>query len=304
MGWPLSQPGLHTVAQFTGRDNEQDPLQGQIQALHSEVARLQQDIQDLQIALTTTSEHGDLIEAELHQTNLKLSTEVKERQRAEATLQALLELICRERDDLEIIVQTIMEHGDVVDAQWHQKLYEETIRSMSDGLTQVPNRRRFDEHFSHQWKLMQRESCPLSIILCDIDYFKQYNDIYGHLAGDDCLRIVAKALHSKIRRPGDLMARYGGEEFVVVLPNTTADGALEVAHKLQSTIAELQIPHVHSDVSRYITLSMGIAATIPSPDQSADDLLRRADRRLYLAKQEGRNRIIYPSSTCLKESTR
>lgn len=302
MGLPLSQSGFSAVAKSTETENNQGLLQLQIQGLQAKIARLQEDIQDLQIALTTTSEHGDLIEAELYQTNLNLSAEVKQRQRAEATLQSLLELICRERDDLEIIIETIMEHGDIVDLQWHQKLYEETLRAMSDGLTQVPNRRHFDDHFSHQWKLMRREASSLSIILCDIDYFKQYNDIYGHLAGDDCLRLVAQALNKQICRPGDLLARYGGEEFVVVLPNTTTESALAIAHMLQRTIADLKIPHAYSDISPYITLSMGVATTIPSPGQSANDLLRRADQRLYLAKQEGRNRIVYPSSTFLRES--
>ncbi|OLP15897.1 GGDEF domain-containing protein [Leptolyngbya sp. 'hensonii'] len=262
--------------------------------LQRENERLRQQNYDLHLALSTTAEHGDFIEAQLHATNIQLSAEIVERKRAEVMLQTLLEIISRERDDLEIIVQTIMEHGDVVDAQWQLKLNETLRLADLDGLTQIPNRRRFDVYFDYQWRQMTRDQTPLSVILCDIDCFKQYNDAYGHLAGDDCLRQIAQALHTTLKRPSDLVARYGGEEFVAILPQTDAQGAIQVAEQMQVAIARLQIPHSQSCIAPQVTLSMGIASTIPSPLRSSGSLLDEADQRLYLAKQQGKNQIIHP----------
>lgn len=261
--------------------------------LRQEIAQLQQVNHDLHIALRTTAEHGDIIETQLYETNVKLKAEIIERQRAQATLHTLLDMLARERDDLRIVVQTIMEHGDVLDAQWHQKFSEAAYLAKSDGLTQIANRRRFDEYLDYQWQQMTREQTPLSIILCDIDCFKQYNDSFGHLAGDDCLRQVAQALALAVKRPADLVARYGGEEFAAILPHTNEAGALKVATRMQAAIARLQIPHPSSQVNDQVTLSIGVACTIPSPQQPPSYLVDEADQRLYLAKKRGRNRIVY-----------
>lgn len=265
----------------------------EVEKLRREISRLNQDIRDLQISLSTTTEHGDLIEAQLHETNLKLQAEVVERQQAEATLNALFEIISKERDDLEIIVQTIVEHGDVVDNQWYQKLREATRLANFDSLTQIANRLKFDSHLTKQWKQMMREQSPLSILLCDIDYFKQYNDAYGHVMGDDCLKKVAWALNETLSRPTDLFARYGGEEFAAVLPQTGETGALRVAERMQAAIARLQIPHESSTINSYVTLSIGVASTVPQSPRSPDSLVDEADQFLYRAKQQGRNKIVY-----------
>lgn len=160
-----------------------------------------------------------------------------------------------------------------------------------DGLTKVANRRRFDEYLSQEWKRLVREQQPLSLILCDIDYFKGYNDCYGHQGGDNCLEQVAKSINCTLKRPADLVARYGGEEFAIILPNTFAQGALAVAQLIREQIQQLKIPHAGSEVSQYITLSLGVSTMIPTLDSSTEILIRQADEALYQAKREGRDRF-------------
>lgn len=273
-------------------DRHEQALMAENQRLRCEIEQLRQTTQDLEIALSTIAEHGDLVENHLHTANQQLQAEIAQRQQAEAMLQALIEVLSREKKDLEIIVKTIMEHGDVVDTQWQHKLHEMVLLASMDGLTQIPNRRRFDEHLEQQWKQMAREKNYLSIVLCDIDYFKAYNDTLGHLAGDDCLKQVAQALNNTIKRPTDLLARYGGEEFAAVLPNTDEIGALQVAERMQQAIAQQQFRHPASDISDRITISVGVASAVPLPGQSPLTLLDEADRRLYLAKQNGRDQVV------------
>ncbi|GAB1543566.1 hypothetical protein NUACC21_62410 [Scytonema sp. NUACC21] len=159
-----------------------------------------------------------------------------------------------------------------------------------DGLTQIANRRCFDEFLDRQWKRLKREKASLSLILCDIDFFKLYNDHYGHQAGDDCLKQVAQVIDCSIRRPAGLAARYGGEEFAVILPNTTNEGAVHVATQIQLALANLKILHARSQVSDRVTLSMGLASLIPAPEFSPENLITLADRALYTSKAAGRNR--------------
>ena len=159
-----------------------------------------------------------------------------------------------------------------------------------DALTQVANRRYFDQYLEHEWRRLQREGLPLSLIICDIDYFKQYNDTYGHLIGDRCLEQVAQALSSTLKRPADLIARYGGEEFAAILPNTPLQGAITVAEQMQKAIANLQIPHIGTELSEpIVSISLGIACTTPTFNAPLIRLLDLADRALYEAKHKGRN---------------
>lgn len=160
-----------------------------------------------------------------------------------------------------------------------------------DGLTQIANRRCFDDQFGKEWRRCLREHQPLALIFCDIDYFKPYNDTYGHQMGDECLIKIAAALSRAAKRPGDLMARYGGEEFIAILPYTEDNGALRVAEALREEIRQLQIPHESSDVNPYVTLSIGIASTVPTQHNTPHALLADVDKAMYTAKQTGRNCI-------------
>jgi diguanylate cyclase (GGDEF)-like protein/PAS domain S-box-containing protein len=161
-----------------------------------------------------------------------------------------------------------------------------------DGLTGLANRRRFDEYIEQEWQRLAREQEPLSLILCDIDFFKLYNDTYGHQAGDDCLKQVATALRHSVKRPADLVARYGGEEFAVILPHTTAAGAFCLAKSIHQQIRQLKLAHPGSTVSQYVTLSLGVAGLIPCSGVTPAKLIAAADAALYEAKTTGRDRVI------------
>lgn len=163
-----------------------------------------------------------------------------------------------------------------------------------DALTEIPNRRRFDEVMLKEWNRACRSTYPLSLILIDIDHFKKYNDTYGHGQGDDCLRRVAVAMSRSLRRAGDFVARYGGEEFAVVLPDTPAPQALEAAKNILSAVDELNIAHKSSSVALHVTISLGIATITPDDSKSAlelKDLIEAADKKLYEAKSLGRHTI-------------
>ncbi|MBD2415498.1 diguanylate cyclase response regulator [Nostoc calcicola FACHB-389] len=161
-----------------------------------------------------------------------------------------------------------------------------------DGLTEVANRRGFEEYFYQEWQRMKREQRPLSLILCDVDFFKSYNDTYGHRVGDRCLLKIAQAIKDIVKRPGDLVARYGGEEFAVILPNTDTEGATHVAEKICDAVRTLAIPHQNSQVSPYVTMSAGFATEIPQPNSDLEEMIAAADRALYQAKTAGRDRFV------------
>jgi diguanylate cyclase (GGDEF)-like protein len=167
-----------------------------------------------------------------------------------------------------------------------------------DGLTQVANRRRFDEFLNQEWHRLKREQTPLSLILCDVDYFKLYNDYYGHQQGDICLIKVAQSLNNIVKRGGDLVARYGGEEFGVILPNTNSNGAKKVADLIGREIHKLKITHPKSQVSEYVTISCGICSVIPQHNSSISILIQGADKALYKAKKEGRDRVELFTNNC------
>lgn len=165
--------------------------------------------------------------------------------------------------------------------------------SMIDSLTAIPNRRCFDENFAQEWKRCFRNGGNITVIIGDVDYFKQYNDSYGHQAGDNCLNLIAQALKGVLKRPGDLVARYGGEEFALVLPQTNALQATTICHNIHAALLTLAIEHIGSKVSPNVTLSLGVASTEPSVSGIGKEvLLAQADRALYDAKKAGRNRYI------------
>ncbi|NES69123.1 MAG: diguanylate cyclase [Okeania sp. SIO2D1] len=168
-----------------------------------------------------------------------------------------------------------------------------------DGLTGICNRRHFEEKLDQEWKRLTRDNASMSIIMVDIDYFKPYNDTYGHQQGDKCLQQVAQTISAAVKRPGDFVARYGGEEFVVVLPNTPIEGALKVAENIRTQIEALRIPHTASAVSQFVTSSLGVANSSCLTDSNPKILLEAADIALYNAKNAGRNQV-YIDDSCIK----
>ncbi len=161
----------------------------------------------------------------------------------------------------------------------------------TDGLTGLANRRSFDDRLAAEHRRLSRGGGELSLILLDIDHFKLFNDTYGHLAGDDCLRQVGRALQGVVRRPADLAARYGGEEFACILPETDAAGVLAIAEQVRTAIAGLNIPHAASRTSDHVTASLGVVTVVCTPEQPVGDIVAAADAGLYRAKETGRNRV-------------
>ncbi|EAW34860.1 GAF domain-containing protein [Lyngbya sp. PCC 8106] len=174
------------------------------------------------------------------------------------------------------------------------ELYQQLEQlAILDGLTQIANRRYFDQYLDQEWKRAQREQHSLSLLLLDVDHFKLYNDTYGHQAGDECLQRVAKAIQETLKRSSDLVARYGGEEFVILLPNTKAEGAIQITQDIHDSIQQLAIEHSSSSVSQFVTVSIGISTIIPQPLSRFEVLVSRADKALYKAKQQRNTYCLY-----------
>jgi diguanylate cyclase (GGDEF)-like protein len=168
------------------------------------------------------------------------------------------------------------------------KRYKDILKrdSRIDGLTRIPNRRRFDEAYVEERDRARRTKTPLAVLMIDLDRFKLYNDAYGHLQGDDVLRLVAQTLYHALHRPGDLVARWGGEEFVVLLPQTDLEGAVTVAERLRKAVWELEMPHESSPVAKVLTVSIGVAASKAGQPWSYDMLLQWADEAVYRKKKK------------------
>ena len=185
------------------------------------------------------------------------------------------------------VVETLRDMTD-------QKRAETALKTLaaSDGLTGLANRRSFDQTLVTEWARAQRTRKPLSLLLCDVDHFKLYNDLHGHQKGDECLRAVADVIGSNALRPADLSARYGGEEFAIIMPETDCAGARKQAERLRDVLARHRLPHGAPGVSPFVTLSIGIATLVPAEDTRADWLLGQADQALYAAKYSGRNQVV------------
>ncbi len=186
---------------------------------------------------------------------------------------------------LPIVAARVKTHLDL-------KLKTDMLEQMAaiDGLTNIANRRKFDETLEAEWKRTTHEHLPLSLIISDVDYFKQYNDHYGHAAGDDCLRQVARRLEAALPGPGNVLARFGGEEFAAILPETDHADATNIAAKLVQSIANPAILHAHSPVAPYVTISAGLATALPGRAcETPRQLIEAADAMLYAAKRHGRN---------------
>jgi diguanylate cyclase (GGDEF)-like protein len=260
--------------------------QDELQCLHTELARLQNENHRLQTALLVSNERGVLLQEHVDRLSNSLTAELRERHIAEEKLQTLIQTITREKGDLEILVQILIDQGD--------DSAQEGEKARIDGLTQIANRRRFDEYLFQEWSRHIRMQQPLSLLICDVDHFKLYNDGQGHQAGDECLKSVAKAIN-QCYRAGDLVARYGGEEFAMVLPQTNRAGAVQVAERVCAAVAAAALPHPASPVCDRVTVSIGVASMTPPPHAPSDarTLIQQADRHLYLAKKLGRNQVNY-----------
>ena len=160
-----------------------------------------------------------------------------------------------------------------------------------DGLTEIPNRRFFDITLDKELRRANRNKTSISLLMMDLDFFKQYNDHYGHAAGDTCLQKVAKTINQAQRRASDFAARYGGEEFVMILPETQAKGAWHIAEIIRLAVSELKIPHAASNVAEHVTLSLGVTSVLPDQKVAPMDLIKAADASLYQAKHQGRNQV-------------
>lgn len=160
-----------------------------------------------------------------------------------------------------------------------------------DPLTDLFNRRFYDEYLSTEWERNQRNNSVISMMLIDIDKFKEFNDFYGHAKGDNCILRISSIIKASLKRPGDKAFRYGGDEFLVLLPETDEKGTLEVGERIKKIVEELNIPHEASNISMFITVSIGIACVKPNQNETADSLFNKADNQLYNAKKQGRNAI-------------
>jgi diguanylate cyclase (GGDEF)-like protein len=215
----------------------------------------------------------------------------------------ILSAVIDERTEAELLLKQAMESLEfqVVERTAELQQSESNLKQANlelkklvnlDGLTQIANRRCFDYHLELEWERLYREQQPMSLLLFDIDYFKRYNDCYGHPMGDECLIKIAQTAKEVLFRPADLLARYGGEEFAVILPNTDVKGASIVAEQIRIAIANLNIDHQNSSIEDIVTISLGVASLLPNSLQDHATLLQQADIALYIAKQCGRNRSV------------
>jgi len=269
-----------------------DDWSEEVNRLRQQVEILSREKTDLECVLETIIAHSDTIESQFHQVNQALQSEIIERQRAETALQDFLQSVLEEKADLEIILDTVNSHGDGMMEFLYEKFLYTAREASTDALTQLANRRSFDECLQREWRRLAQNALPLALLICDVDYFKAYNDTYGHPAGDKCLRMVAQAILSIIKRPVDLVARYGGEEFAVILPEVTLEEAKHIAEGIHAAIHQLQIVHAGSSVDEHVTISTGISCQIPRLGKLPLYLTIAADKALYLAKRQGRNRIV------------
>lgn len=224
-------------------------------------------------------------------TGRKIETEAKRKDGSTFPISiSVSDNIINDRHIFTSVMSDITEQRDITNALT-EKNTELTYLSSHDELTGIYNRRSVNEYLQREWDRAYRQKNNISLLMIDVDYFKKYNDHYGHLTGDDCLRNVSRTLKTHLHRPADYLGRYGGEEFIVVLPETELSGAVEVAEHLRSAVEELNIPHKESSFG-YVTVSIGIASVIPKKIKNYEKMISCADNALYKAKEQGRNRFI------------
>ncbi|OIP68231.1 MAG: hypothetical protein AUK48_16100 [Oscillatoriales cyanobacterium CG2_30_44_21] len=215
----------------------------------------------------------------------------------------ILSAVIDEKNAAQISLKQAMENleSQVIERTTELQRSEDLLRQANlelkklvniDGLTQVGNRRCFDDRLKMEWERLSRELQPIALILFDIDCFKLYNDLYGHQMGDECLTAIAQTAQQVLSRPADLVTRYGGEEFAVILPNTDIKGALTVSEQIRIAVTDLGLAHQNSEIDNVVTISLGVASLLPSLDEELSTLIKQADMALYRAKQQGRNQSV------------
>jgi diguanylate cyclase (GGDEF)-like protein len=229
--------------------------------------------------------------------NLKLSTQIDNLTLDNKRLQGNIVKLTQEKEDLEILVEAISDHSEQLNDDLMAKVELAQRDALTDALTLIPNRRFFDQHLEMEWHRATRIKSVISILMIDIDFFKHYNDYYGHLKGDECLREVAGLINSACHRETDFIARYGGEEFAVVISDTEQAGVIKVAERIVENVVAAKIPHAASQISAYVTISLGCFSKIPLSGEDVFDFIHESDCLLYLAKQNGRNRLIHSPIT-------
>ena len=218
---------------------------------------------------------SDTYQNKLLETREKLKREIKDKNKTETKLKNKISELQKTKQKLE---------------KTNQKLSKISCR---DQLTDLYNRREFEKTIKNEWRNAIREAKPISVVMLDIDYFKKFNDNYGHLAGDNCLQKLSQALKNTLKRPRDFLARYGGEEFIAILPDTNQSGAKHVAELLRKNVVNLEIPHNHSPVLNYVTISLGVATTEKAELYVFEEILDKVDQALYQAKDNGRNQYCF-----------
>ena len=211
---------------------------------------LKENLRDLKMELKTATEHGDFIESQLYESNRSLKKEISNRNKTEKRLSKLINLLNAQTDDLEILIETITSHSDKNDFEWIDKLKIAQDQTITDPLTKIANRRKFDLYFEQEWNRAFRNKTPISVIIMDIDHFKLYNDFYGHVQGDKCLIDIAEGISKEMSRPADVFCRFGGEEFAVILPETKLEGAINLAKKINQCVEQADGFSQFSGVSR------------------------------------------------------
>ncbi len=266
-------------------------LTEEIGRLKNKIENLEQNSSDLEIALETAVEHGDAVEDQLNSLNDKLLGEIKERVVAQRRLEKLIQAINQQKNDLELVVETITQHSDDLDNEWFLHLIEMEKQVKIDALTGIQNRRAMDEVLEKEFSRCKKMKKSLGFLMVDIDYFKQFNDQLGHQKGDECLKEIANIIHTTVEGTSDVVARYGGEEFAVILPESDHNRCKKVASDILEAITQNSLFHPKSPHG-IITASIGIASMFPDNTSSVAEIIAQADKCLYSAKRSGRNKIM------------
>lgn len=282
-----SHSGMSTTMDISSQSPNQ--YQQEMESLRQEIMVLKQEKQDLEILLENTIEHSDTVEALLHESNRQLRVEVLERkqiekklERSKTELHRLLEMVSREKEDLEIILEAITEHGDFIEEQSHKE-------SIHDSLTQLYNRHYLEEVLERELNHAKGHHLCLGVVMIDIDYFKVFNDTYGHDAGDKVLQAVGQCLREQVEQLG-IAFRYGGEELTLVLPDRHLEETAELAEQVRQGVKNLEVHHQGQRLAP-VTISLGVAC-YPLHGSTPTELMKAADVALYQAKNQGRDRVI------------